>query len=303
MKSLVWIASYPKSGNTWLRTFLSNLRRDSDEPVDIDALDRTPIASARDLLDDLVACELSNLTASEVERLRPDAYEVLARREERPRLFKVHDACIETVDGHRLFPADATRGALYVVRHPYDVAVSLSHQVPCTLDAAIAVMADPEFCLGGFSDRPSLQVRQRVTTWNRHVTSWLRAPFPVCVLRYEDMLAEPIVVFSKAARFLELPTERARVAKAVAHSGFDVLSAQERDHGFREKGAQVRRFFREGRAGAGREQLTRAQRDSILDVHGPVMDQLGYTDEGTRRLESDGTSVSIASARAGELTE
>ncbi len=54
MKNIIWLASYPKSGNTWLRVFLSNLLQDGEEPTDINQLDRTPIASARTAFDDAI---------------------------------------------------------------------------------------------------------------------------------------------------------------------------------------------------------------------------------------------------------
>jgi len=56
MKSgIIWLASYPKSGNTWLRIFLTNLRCDGEEPVNINELDGGPIASARALFDEATA--------------------------------------------------------------------------------------------------------------------------------------------------------------------------------------------------------------------------------------------------------
>ena len=40
MSSIVWLASYPKSGNTWLRAFIQNYRDASDQPSDINAMDK-----------------------------------------------------------------------------------------------------------------------------------------------------------------------------------------------------------------------------------------------------------------------
>ena len=50
MKNLFWLASYPKSGNTWVRVFLANLQKGGDEPVDINVIGDY-WASGRDLLD------------------------------------------------------------------------------------------------------------------------------------------------------------------------------------------------------------------------------------------------------------
>ena len=69
MKGIVWLASYPKSGNTWVRILLSNLLRGSDAPVSINALDPTPIASARHMFDDRLGIAASDLTPREIARL------------------------------------------------------------------------------------------------------------------------------------------------------------------------------------------------------------------------------------------
>ena len=48
--SIVWLASYPKSGNTWLRAVLTSYLRDDGEPASINALIGGPVASDRETL-------------------------------------------------------------------------------------------------------------------------------------------------------------------------------------------------------------------------------------------------------------
>ncbi|NOZ51459.1 MAG: sulfotransferase domain-containing protein, partial [Chloroflexi bacterium] len=78
MNGIIWLASYPKSGNTWMRVFLTNYLRDSDEPAEINNLDGGPIASARDIFDRVIGVESSDLTAEEIDRFRPAVYEQVA---------------------------------------------------------------------------------------------------------------------------------------------------------------------------------------------------------------------------------
>lgn len=66
MNRLVWLASYPKSGNTWFRAFLANLLADSNVPVDINNLGIGPIASSRGALDSTLGYDSSNLTHEEI---------------------------------------------------------------------------------------------------------------------------------------------------------------------------------------------------------------------------------------------
>ena len=72
MNGIIWLASYPKSGNTWFRVFLTNLRGEEDGPAQINKLGSTPIASARGIFDDEAGIEASDLTPDEIDRLRPE---------------------------------------------------------------------------------------------------------------------------------------------------------------------------------------------------------------------------------------
>lgn len=69
--SIVWLASYPKSGNTWMRVFLTNYLRNADTPADINDLEFMGIATARELFDMYAGFESSDLTHEEIDAARP----------------------------------------------------------------------------------------------------------------------------------------------------------------------------------------------------------------------------------------
>ena len=101
MNGIIWLASYPKSGNTWFRGFLTNLLRDADTPASINELERTPIASARGVFDNNMGFEASDMTADEIDRLRPELYIHLAENAKEPLFMKIHDAYTDVVDNCR----------------------------------------------------------------------------------------------------------------------------------------------------------------------------------------------------------
>jgi hypothetical protein len=282
MKGIVWLASYPKSGNTWFRVFLANLLADTPEPVDINALGIVNF-SARPGFDRAMGWETSDLTVAEAVQARLAVQEMFAQ--ENDPIFKVHEAFTDPRDGQTLFSVPATRAVLYFIRHPLDVVVSFGHHGGSTLDAALERMNDQRAVLGaGEAYEGHIQFPQPVGSWSHHVRSWVDAPgLPVQVLRYEDMLARPEEVFTAACQFAGVPADPARVARALAHSRFEALQAQERTKGFREK-LKGDTFFRQGRAGGWREVLSPAQVSAIVAAHGEVMRRFGY-------LHADGTPV------------
>ena len=91
MGGIYWIASYPKSGNSWFRTFLHNLQSNSDGPVEINDLATGSSASYRSWIDNVVGFEVSDLTHEEIDRLRPDVYRWALQTDEIG-YHKIHDA-------------------------------------------------------------------------------------------------------------------------------------------------------------------------------------------------------------------
>lgn len=280
MSGIIWLASYPKSGNTWFRIFLTNLLRDSDEPASINDLESSPIASARGIFDENTGIEASDLTADEIDRLRPELYCHLAATAEEPLYMKIHDAYTEVAPGQPLVPASATSRAIYIIRNPLDVAVSNRHHNGSDYDTAIARMADETATISHKANRLHDQLRQKLLSWSSHVLSWVdTAPFPVCLLRYEDMLSAPLETFAKAVRFIGLEHHEEQIAKAIRFSSFETLQRQEERDDFRERSAVAERFFRKGQSGGWREELTDEQATRIMDDHGAVMRRFGYLDE------------------------
>jgi aryl sulfotransferase len=270
-----WLVSYPKSGNTWLRAAVATLV--SGQPADINAMSFLGgSASARNAFDHTLAIESVSLSFEQETNLRPRAYETWAAEAKQPLYYKVHDAYHLTPAGEPLFPAAATRGAVYIVRDPRAVAVSFAHHTAQPIDAAIARMENPDATVASPSNRLSDHLRQRLLRWSGHVESWLAAPFPVHLMRYEDMQRDPHAAFKAVAAFLELPCEHDAISAAVAAATFSRLQAQERTAGFVEKPREAAIFFREGKVDGWRRALTPEQAARIVAAHGAVMRRLGY---------------------------
>jgi len=274
---IFWLASYPKSGNTWFRAFLCNYIADKDQPVSINELDSGTIASSRQLFDRAIGIESSDLTADEIDDLRCEAYRRIAAESSIPIYLKVHDAYCRTRSGAALFPADVSAGVIYFVRNPLDVAVSFAHHAAKSFEDAIDRMGDPDFTFAGGDERLHHQLRQRLGTWSEHVTGWLdQCDIPVHLMRYEDMRRDPFQTFRNALSFLSQPVHDERIRRALDFSSFDRLRQQEQAGGFREKPPRAKEFFRSGKIGEGREVLDDQQIVQLRRDHGPAMSRLGY---------------------------
>ena len=275
---VVWLASYPKSGNTWLRILLSNLLEDGDAPQDINDLRlRNGIAADRWTFDDLTLLESRLLRDDEVERLCPAVHDAFAAECAAAAFVKVHNAYVRLDDGMPLL-GRCGRAAVYLVRDPRDVAVSYAFHNDCDLARAIADLNNPAHALEG---KRHQQTRQRLLDWGGHAASWLdQSDLPVHLLRYEDLLADTAAAFGRVLDFLGVTADADRIVRAARHADFSELQRQERRGGFAERVGSAP-FFRRGQAGGWRECLTPAQVRAIEDAQGPAMDRLGYRRETT----------------------
>jgi hypothetical protein len=289
MNGLVWLASYPKSGNTWFRMMVANLSAKNGEPADINKLpERGGLASARGPFDNLTLIESGLLTHEEADCLRPRVYEELARGAEDdippavveepmqgPRFMKVHDAYTVTPSGEPLLTAGSA--AIVIIRDPRDVAISLAHHMSSTIDEAISFMGKKESTFAGNRSRQAQQLRQKLLGWSGHVTSWLdQRDIASHWVRYEDLHQSPASSFQRAMRFAGRPISSEEAERAAKLAHFGNLQRQERESGFSERTSKTTPFFREGRAGAWRDVLSSDQIGRIEADHGKVMTRFDY---------------------------
>ena len=280
MSKLVWLASFPKSGNTWVRIFLNNYVANGDEPVSINQLDEGTHACSRVLFDRLIGVQSSDLTPAEVDRYRPWMYMQWAEEMTTPLFVKVHEAWRENEYGRSLFPIEATLSAICIIRNPLDVVPSLSNHYNKPIDKCITWLNDPAYTLAKAGITLYRQFPQLIKDWSGNSQSWVDdSPLPVQVVRYEDMLLKPTETFSTIVTAAGLRLETARLEKAIRFSSFDSLKSQEQSNGFKERLSGAPTFFNKGRKGRWREVLTAVQAQQIIDHHHPMMQRFGYVDE------------------------
>jgi hypothetical protein len=273
---IVWLASFPKSGNTWTRTFLHNLAKimsGEDDAQDINAMGRfSTWELAKHYYTEALGFEPTDDHRNEIAAVRHRVQQRIADENEGLVFVKTHHALV-TDRGSTTINFAVTSGAIYIVRNPLDVAISYAHHMGRSIDDAITTMAIENV------ETPVAEkaVYEVYGSWTQHVLSWTRKPHPaIYVMRYEDMLAEPGRTFGGLARHLLLDPTPTQLAEAIKRSSFDKLKAQEDKEGFREKPKQAERFFREGRAGQWKEVLTPAQVDRIVHDHREQMARFGY---------------------------
>jgi hypothetical protein len=264
----IWVASYPRSGNTWLRFLIANLLI---RPVD---------------------------SSAELNRVLP----AIHRGVNAEHLFGPRTTFIKTHWAWRpdLPLREDVVGAIYILRNPLDVAVSnanyrllgsgreAARMTPENRAARLSQLIDRFIAEGG----DPVWRQQGMGSWDENVRSWMAKsnPVPRLILRYEDMKADTARIAADICRFLNVTKSQEEIAAAVERSSFDRLRAMEereiaaRQEGFfyDEQRAEALdagiRFINRGEVGAGAASLTEAQRRAAIERFGATMRIAGYLD-------------------------
>jgi len=272
-KSIVWLASYPKSGNTWTRIFLSNYFANEDKPLSVNDVDKFGFGDSASVMYRKIAggpVDVHN--KRQVLGWRDPLLKAIAGNGATINFVKTHNANCSAFGVH-MIPAELTRSAIYILRNPCDVVLSFARHFGTTHEGAVEVMARDDHV----TDSNENQVTQFLGSWSGHVASWAaETRFPVLIVRYEDMLSNPERSFAAILRHMGAPVDESRLEKAVRFSSFDEVSRQEEEGGFKETSELSERFFVSGKAGTWQSELAPDLAKKIRKQHHKIMKKHGY---------------------------
>lgn len=279
----VWIASYPKSGNTWMRAFLMQLLWGESQNLTLaDLATYFAGSSGRRWYDAAFGAQTVSLDEATLLRLRHKAIRLMAQETDGMVFVKTHAplAAWGTGPDQHLIPPDLTRGAVYIVRNPLDIVPSAARHYGVGFDEMIDLMASDDFVSAGTGDH----VPEKIGSWNAHVKGWTAGTDKPLqpgeqvpqVVRYEDMVSDPLGTFSLITRYLGIQVPRARMNRAIRRSSFSALQQDERQNGFAERSSHADGFFTIGKPGAGLAELNNRQIARVVQTQGEMMRRCGY---------------------------
>jgi aryl sulfotransferase len=262
-----WLASFPKSGNTWARAWLDALQNSA--PPDLNQLGRF---STHDRMDSSLDLSVGDLNTAQTLAMTRLSWSMAHPIDTPYVLRKIHHAWVNGPDGYPIPWQPEGARAIYIVRDPRAVAVSLAHHSGVSVEKAVDSMA--------YDIRPDVWAQLRsgyvLSDWSTHVRSWTsQTDIPMIVVAYESMISQPVVELTRIATFLGFDRSPSEIQAAIDECAFTTLSTREIFEGFVEA-PENRAFFRRGEIDSWRHELSPELAARISADHGEIMEEFGY---------------------------
>ena len=278
MKKIVWISSYPKSGNTWTRFFLSNYffnknKAESDFKI-INKIDKFPPYK---ILQQLITEDEIKNSAYNISKYWSKIQLELIKTNEDYVFLKNHNALV-SVEGRGLTDERFSLAFIYLVRDPRDVAVSYSNfDKTLSIDKAIERMTSESlYC--HVAEQFPLDV-EMLGSWKFNYLSWKNGveQIPRIIIKYEDLINNTFETKLKIIKFLSniisCNVDKDQIKFSIEQSEFKRLKGIEKNHKFHESS---NKFFNKGSVGQWKNILSPQQVSKIENFCKSEMIDLGY---------------------------
>ena len=275
---IIWLASYPKSGNTWVRLFLNSLIFTKDTNVNINDIKIEQFPSRKyfngitNNIDDMEEfMQYCNIAQS---KLNLDS---------KIKFFKTHNAFWRT--GIYSFTDDKnTMGIIHIVRDPRNVITSIkNHYNYENYEKALKFMEDEKNIIGIKGSTKEMDLPTLISSWKTHYNSWknlttLKSRY--ILIKYEDLLKDPVNEFNKICSFIskisKLKFSEKNILKAVENTNFENLRKQEQSKGFKEAPKNNNKFFYLGPSNIWQNLLDKNIKDRLEINFKQEMQDLSY---------------------------
>lgn len=228
----------------------------TQKEVDLNKIETDGIFSGKSSIENVLDLSADFLRPEQIEQYQRVAFSYLSDTVGKPLFIKIHDAfTFSERDKLPLIPEKPTKVALYFIRNPLDVTLSLANHTGKDIETTIEkFIINPQGAFIRKRNTAANQFYQPLGTWSNHVESWKNCPtFPVHFMRYEDMKSQPFETFKKAVDAIGLPYSDNDIQQAIEAVEFEKLQKKNAIKDLRKNKTQRLPFFSKDKSGVGKQ--------------------------------------------------
>lgn len=278
---IIWLASYPKSGNTWIRMFLRSYFLKDDTLFSLNHKGNESFEAQ--IFPSMKMLKNASIDPTKFMDIAKNwiALQDFINLNGKLNFFKTHNGNF-TINNHPFTNTDNTIGGIYIVRDPRDVLLSYSHHLGLSHKDTLERMIDMQNFEVDESDENMKGAFKRsiLGTWSHHYLSWKSYKGrKIFILKYEELAENPKKKFYEILEYLKnffpLEINEERINKSIDITKFENLQKLENKHGFEEK-KKNSNFFRKGKVGDWKANLDPQFVKTIEQNFKKEMIELGY---------------------------
>ena len=233
---IFWIASYPKSGNTWMRALLSAYFFSDDGIFNQNLLKYISQFPQKKFLKEF---KYNPNLVADTSKFWIKAQEKINLNKQ-VNFFKTHNI-LGAIGENNFTNAKNTIGCIYIVRDPRNVITSLKNHYELNYNEALSFMKNDRKFIYDYNLKNDYSDFQFISSWENHFKSWKNQNFiKVKFIKYEDLYEKTYTVFKDVIEFINYTCnfkqqfQKQKAIRAIDSTNFSKLSEMEKKIGFNE---------------------------------------------------------------------
>ena len=278
---IIWLASYPKSGNTWVRHFLASLIYSNQGKVGLEKLGFIMQYPKRDQFEKLI----TNFDDFNQIKKNWINSQNLINSDNKLNIFKTHHVLC-SVGKDNFTDKKNTLGAIYIVRDPRNVISSILYHfnLSNTEEALNFIKREDKF-IGNMKNKVNYPLLTLIGSWKTNYNSWKFFGKNFLLVKYEDLILNPNTEFKRIANYITYTTNikfsEEQIKKGIDESSFENLQKFEDKNGFIEsikdpENKKRKKFFNLGPRNNWKKSLDKKFVYKIESSFNNEMKELGY---------------------------
>ena len=275
---IIWIASYPKSGNTWVRSLLSAYLYSNDGIFNFDLLKKITQFPSKQYFKYFLKDFKDIKKVSDYWIAAQDRINLF---NDKPIFLKTHSALC-TLENNSFTNKNNTKAVIYVVRDPRNLITSLSHHYSMSMEKAyIFIINKQQMTMVSEWGKDDFGIASVLGNWSTHYKSWKNIKFaPTLVVKYEDLLNNTNNTFKSILNFLsrlmDIKIDEKKIINTVNSCSFEKLVEKEKNEGFDEAVSSKKKFFYLGKKNNWQNLLNPEMEQKTREAFQKEMKELGY---------------------------